>query len=235
MARSLDGDHDQRRRRDQHLVRQFDLHDARAELAEGRDRVVERLVDIAFEVVDIEALRNADGHAARRALRGLCIPCGRAVGGRIERVGSGCRRRDQPAVFRGARERPDGIERERERHRIGAADAAVGRLQSRDAAEMRGQADRAAGVGAERGGHEPCADRCARAGGGAAGDMRRMPRITDMAGVDVVAGRSERKLHHVERAEPESAGGFELQRVRLRSQARSSPCGSSSRIRRACP
>ena len=48
----------------------------------------------------------------------------------------------------------------------------------------------------------------------AAGDMRRIPRIAHMAGVDVVAGRSERKLHHVERAEPQRAGPFEPSQCR---------------------
>ena len=36
-----------------------------------------------------------------------------------------------------------------------------------------------------------------------------IPRIADIAGVDVVPGRAVGELHHVERAEPERAGGLE--------------------------
>ena len=52
-------------------------------------------------------------------------------------------------------------------------------------------------------------DRRAGAGRRAAGDARGFHGLRDVAGVDVVPGRPEGELHHVERAEPERAGGFE--------------------------
>ena len=73
IARGLDGDHDQRRGRHQRLVRQIDLHDAAPSLR--KVAIAHRArCDIAFEVIDVEAFRDADGHAARRALRGLAYP-----------------------------------------------------------------------------------------------------------------------------------------------------------------
>ena len=135
--------------------------------------------------------------------RGHVVRHRRVACGRILRIRAGHQAEQQRAILRGARQRPDGVERLRQRHRAGAADAAIGGLQSRDAAEMRGHADRAAGVRAERGKGQPRRDRRARAGRRAAGDVIERPRDCAPAVMGVVAGRAIGEFRHLQRAEPD--------------------------------
>ena len=63
----------------------------------------------------------------------------------------------------------------------------------------------------------------------------RVPRIAHIVGVHVVPGRAVGELDHVDARRAGTSRPLRAARPRSRSRARSSPCGSSSRIRRACP
>ena len=137
--------------------------------------------------------------------------------GGILGIGARHQAEQQRAILGGARQRPDGVERLRQRHRAGAADPAIGGLQSGDAAEMRGHPDRAAGVRAQRRKGQPRRDRRARSRRRAAGDVIDSPGIMHRAVMGVVAGRAVGELHHLQRAQPNRAGILQaLQRGRGR-------------------
>ena len=95
---------------------------------------------------------------------------------RVVHVAPGDDRVEQRTVAHVLRDRPDLVERRRERDDAEPRDRAVGRAQADVAAERRGLLDRAAGVGAERPRREPARDRGRRAAARAAGDALGVPR-----------------------------------------------------------
>ena len=100
---------------------------------------------------------RGDAHAADGGIGGerrLDVEARRAERRRVARIGAGHRRGEQRRVLHRMRERPDRIERRRQRHRAVEADEAVGRLEAGQAAQRGGNADRAAGVGADRRRHQ---------------------------------------------------------------------------------
>ena len=101
------------------------------------------------------------------------------------------------------------IEARHEREGAGARQAAVGRLQTEQAAERGRHADRAVGVGAERDRHQAAGHRAARAARGAAGHMRGIVRVARGAVVHVLAGEVVGVLAHVERADEDGAGSLQ--------------------------
>ncbi len=118
-----------------------------------------------------------------------------------------------------ARERTEMIEADHERKAARARQPAIGRLQPEDAAERRRHPDRTVGVGAERQRHQPAADRRARAAGRTAGHAGHVMRIARGAVMHILAGEVVGVFAHVERADQDGAGGFQLfdqRRVMLR-------------------
>ena len=147
------------------------------------------------------------------------IDARRAERRRIVRVGAGHRRGEQRDVLDRVRERPDRVERRRQRHGAVQADEPVRRLEAGEAAQRRGNAHRAAGVRADRRGREAGRDRDRRAARRAARDAmrRQVPRIPRRAHRLVAAPAAERELDHVRLAERNHAGGDQPRR-------RTSPC-----------
>ena len=99
------------------------------------------------------------------------------------------------------------VERRRQVEHAVAADPSPGRLETDDAVHARRIADRAAGVGAERGEAEPAADAHARPARRDAGPQLLAPRIARHLELGVVPGHGAfggRQL-----AEQDGAGGFE--------------------------
>ena len=202
-------------------VGQGHRRDLRAELAErvggclhrGADRRIERHQAVLRQ-------GEADLQAGDAALeRGLVVRHRLLAGGRIVGIVAGDRGQHPRIVAHGAGERADMVEPPRARDGAGAADPAVGRLHADHAAGGGRQADRAAGVGAQRAIDHARGDRGARAARAAAGDARLVPRIAAMAVMHVVAGRAGGELRHVEEAQLDHAGGIELLAAPSRSPA----------------
>ena len=100
-----------------------------------------------------------------------------------------------------SRERPDVIEAFAKQKCAGARDPAVGRLQSEDAAERRGHADRSVGVRPQRQRHQARGHRGRRSTGRSARDPLRIVRIARGSVVRVLGGEAVGVLVHVERAD----------------------------------
>ena len=135
--------------------------------------------------------------------------------GRIFGVRARHQAEQQRAILRAARQRSDGVERLRQRHRAGAADPADGGLQPGDAAEMRRHPDRAAGVRAQRRKRQSRGDRSARSRRRTAGDVIEREGIVHRTVMGIVTGRPIGELGHLQRAEANRAGVLQaLQRGR---------------------
>ena len=207
LRRGLGLHHDQAMRRKQIKLRRLDLHQRRAGRAQRARRAEDRSGDLAIRVGFDPGAGERDLHRADRPLDADFDRLLRAHG--IAPIVAGDGGEQQRAVRSAARERPDGVERMRKRHRAVARHPAPGRLQAGDAAGGGGQAHRATGVGAERAEHQARGDRGARAARGAAGDVVRVPGVAAVAPVLVVPGRPVSELGHVERADIERARGVE--------------------------
>ena len=139
----------------------------------------------------------------------------------------------QRRILDRARERPDLVERRGERHEAVAGNQAVGRLETHDAAERRGLADRAAGVGAERQRRLAGRDGRGRAAGAAARHPREIPGIGGGLKGRVLRRGTHRKLIHVEPAPQHRPGVLEPARDRGvvgRDEVRQHPAGARQRL-----
>ena len=115
---------------------------------------------------------------------------------------------------RRAGDRSEMVEAGAERKGAGARQPAEGRLQPEQAAEGGRHADRAVGVGAERGGDHAGRDRGARAAGRAARHAAGVVRVERGAVVDVLAGEVIGVFAHVQAAEQHRAGRPHLRHQR---------------------
>ena len=123
-------------------------------------------------------LRQTDSDSLKIIVeRGGEIGHGRIDRGRVARIETGHDVQQQRGVFRGARHRSSLIERGRERDHPIARHASVRRLEAGEIRERRRLADRAAGVGAGRGGRQTRGDRRGRTAGAASGNPFGIPRI----------------------------------------------------------
>ena len=160
--------------------RQRHLADLGAKTAQRRDRRIDAALRAVADLVVhlVEVVDHADAHAldAGAEQRGVVGIGSRRAGG-IARIVAGERLQHQRAVLRGPRHRTDMIERERRGCDAGAADQPIGRLDAGDAAQRRGTADRAAGIGADAAEDQPCRDARAGAAAGTGGEVRGVPRI----------------------------------------------------------
>ena len=156
---------------------------------------------------------QAEALAAQRSRRLVVV--GRERGqGRRDRLG---RRRRVAVVATGDRveegrrvagvapERADLVERARERHDPVATDPAVGRLHPDHAAQRRGLADGAAGIGADRQRRVVGRHGRRRASAAAAGDAIERPRVDGRAVGGMLGRRAHRELVHVGLAEDHRA------------------------------
>ena len=172
-------------------VRQLDLDGLRAQALEAcaAPRARAPCVSGSAPVAVEEAARDADAQARRRCRRAprAQFGAGSRVRGGVVRVVAGDHAEQERRVGAGAGDRADLVERARERDQPVARDAPVGRLQPDDTAQCRRLADRAAGVGAERRGHEARRDRGRAAARRAARNARRVPGIARL-----LAARSSR-------------------------------------------
>ena len=109
-------------------------------------------------------------------------------------------------VFDRGGQRPDLIEAAGVGDEAVAADAAVGWLDADNAAERRGLADRAAGIAAERDGHDASGDGCRAAAAAAAGHAGDIPRIERWPEARVFGARTHRVLVEVGLADDDGTG-----------------------------
>ncbi len=158
-----------------------------------------RLGDDGLVDTDLEALH-------RVAEVGDVVGHRHGRGGGVARIGAGQQAQAQRQVLHVAGDQADGVERGRQRHGAGAADAAPGRLDGGDAAAGGRQAQRAAGVGAEAHRDGAIGDGAGGAGGGAAGDAGRVPGVAGVAQHIVVACRAVGELGQMQRGDVERAG-----------------------------
>ena len=183
------------------------------QLAQRGDRVAERTqhrrldrrwqtARAASAVMRMPRTSGAPASAAEKST------CGAASVAASRSIVARHRGSQQRGVLDGVRQRPERIERERQRHDAREADEPVRRLEPGEAAKRRGNANRASCVGADRGGRESARHRNRRAAARAAGDaMRaRVPRIPRRAHRLVAAPAAERKFDHVRLAERNHAG-----------------------------
>ena len=213
-----------------------------AELAEDCQHLLDHALHVGVRFGE-HGLVDADP----QALHGI-VEAGDVVGhrqGRRPRDRAHRGRRGSPSVrARSSTWRAmhaDGVERGRQRHGAGAADAAPGRLDGGDAAAGGRQPQRAAGVGAEAGGNGAVGDRGGRAGRRAAGDAGGVPGIAGVAQHVVVPRRAVGELGQMQRRDLQRAGRLEAgdrggvlrrpacRRGSWRPSWRSCPCG------RTCP
>ena len=141
----------------------------------------------------------------------------RRRGGRLARQD----RVDRGTAGDARRQRPDRIERRRQRQHAGDRHPPRGRLVADDAAERRRDAARPAGIGAQPRRRHAVRHRNGGAGGTAAGDAprRAIPRAGGRAVMRIDAQAGERELGHVDAAHGDEAGGqhaLHHRRVRLR-------------------
>ncbi|KAG1248205.1 hypothetical protein G6F65_019746 [Rhizopus arrhizus] len=101
----------------------------------------------------------------------LDLEGGQALRQRIPRVGPGHQRGQQHRIAGVARERTDGVQRGRQRHRAMKADQPARGLQARDAVQRGGNPHRATRVRPQRGRREAGRDSHARSAGRAARRM----------------------------------------------------------------
>ena len=113
------------------------------------------------------------------------------------------------AIGDAPRHRADRVERERQRKRAVGRHPLLARLPADDAAERRGNAGRAAGVGADRDLAHAVGDRDAAAGGRAARHARAVERIAGRAEMRIGADAGEGELAHVGLGDDHRAGGLE--------------------------
>ncbi len=100
-----------------------------------------------------------------------------------------------------AGQHPDVVQRPGLGHRAAKADQPVGRLEPHHATQRRGDAHAAPGVAADRDLHQPRGNRDGRATRGAAGEVRLIPGVGNVAEPPVDTERAERELVHVGAAE----------------------------------
>ena len=198
-------------------VRQRDVDEGRAEGTEHLDGVVHDLLDggvHAFKLVVF--LRKADLHAVEAR---ICFERPQ-VGGksfrllrqarRILLVVTGDQVENRGGIPHGAGKRANLVQRGRERHEAVPGDASVGRFEADHAAERRGLADGAAGIGTERGDRFKRGDRRGRPARGAARHAVEVPRVRGALVRAVLAGGAHGELVHVGAAEQDASGGFQF-------------------------
>ena len=128
--------------------------------------------------------------------------------GRIAPVMAGHHVEQQAEVFGSARHRTGLIQAGSERDHAVTRHQSVSGLQSADAGERGGLADRAASVGAGRRRCEPRSYRSGRTAGAAAGHPLAIPRIAHCAEIRGLVRRTHRELVHVGLAQRDHAGGI---------------------------
>ncbi len=159
-----------------------------------------------------------------------------ADAGRSARIGS-CRQE----IGGAARQQADGVERRRERHRAARRNQTVGRLPGGDAAAVRRNAQRAAGVRSERHRDGAARHRRRRAGRRAAGDVIEAPRVLHPPARCVEAGRLVGQLGHLGETDADRAGGVEpVQEIAVPDDAEIARAGEPAarpvrRTSAACP
>jgi len=96
-------------------------------------------------------VHDPDAHAGQPFPDGPDVVVHRRAGsGRVLSIVAGDRREGDRAIGGGSGERAGAVERRADAHEAVAADATARRFEANDAAERGGEADRAAGVSAER-------------------------------------------------------------------------------------
>jgi hypothetical protein len=155
-------------------------------------------------------LDEAEAQAAHTALQlGPVIRHRHVLAAGVLRVEAGDRLQKQRDILGAAAERADMIHRECVGEDTAPADPPVGRLQPRDAADRRRAADRAAGIGADRGRHEPRRHRRAGAARRAARQMAGVPRVERRRPRQIPAGAAQREFPGRELAHHDAAGRFQ--------------------------
>ncbi len=161
-------------------LRQGHVDDVGALLTQARHHHLQRRADLrAGDLVGrVEVPHEADAQApdAPVDLGGEAGPRGGCAAG-VGRVVAGDHVQQGRGVRRGARHRPNMVQREGEREHPTARHQAIGRLQPDNPAGAGRVTDRAAGIGAERQREQPRGQPGAGAGGRPAGVVARVPRV----------------------------------------------------------
>ena len=184
-----------------------DLDDPRPGLAQRLDTAPCRRRDVGGGVLEEVALGDADRQPVDAARHRL--PPALDGHGRRPRVARRLACHDlelERALGHRPRHRAAVVERRAEHADPGQAHAAEGRLQADDAAARRRAADRAAGVGARRGGDHSRCQRGRRAAARAAWHARVVVRVLARAEVRVLVGRPPGELVRGELGDGHRAG-----------------------------
>ena len=176
-------------------MRQRDRHDLGAHIFQTSDRAPDRGFDLGLHPVNEVFAWNPDAQTAHSGvhLRGVVGHRGGDRGG-IARVVAGNRLQEQGAVAHVFGDRTDLIQGRCVRYDPEAADAPVAGLQADDAAKRRGQPNRAAGIGAERGTGLIRGDRGRGAAGRAARHPVGIPRVAARRIGRILVGRAHCEL-----------------------------------------
>ena len=188
--------------RDQPRIRNAHLGHAGAEALQHGHRTAHAGFHLGVEAMEVVVLRHADAKPGDGMSEGRRV-VGRGAGtrGRILRVSAGDDPEQERHIPHRQRHGAHVVHGPGQRHDSRAAHAAVGGLESDDAATARRQPDGAARVGAEGAHGQPSGHRGARAARGAARAVPRTPWVLDVPVVGVVAERAHGQLRHVELAQ----------------------------------
>ena len=194
-------------------MRQRRLPHPRPEVRELVDRVPDAVADARLHALAERLLDHAHPQARDRAVETLGVVPPRLVkAGRVHRILARDHREQQGGVPDAPRERPDRVERGRERDQPVPADQPVGRLEPHHPRERRRLPNRAAGVGPERPHGLPRRDQASRdrrraAAARAAGHQVEVPRVVDRSERRVLVRRPHRELVAVGLAEQHPSVG----------------------------
>ena len=168
---------------------------ARAGRSQPLERLLEPRAHLVVEQIAEVAARHGQPQAVDRHRRRR-LRCGVAEQRVIHEAGVGD----------ALRQRPDVVERARQRHHAVGRDFAERRLEPDDAAGGGGNADRAAGIGADRGERHAGRDADRRSAARSAWRSRRIVRVARRPERRVLVGRAERELVQVGLADEHRAG-----------------------------
>ncbi len=186
-------------------VGRLDLDDLRAQLRHYGNGFVHHLARRRIDIVMVPAGIDADAQPLDAPLHLAQIIGNRQLTGRrIVLVGARDDLQHRGRILRAARHRPQVIERCRQLERAVAADAPPSRLDARQSASRGREADRAAGIGADRAIAKPGRRRHARPAGRHAGPVLGIPGIDGRIDVRMMVG--ERALGQLDLAQQDGAG-----------------------------
>ncbi len=187
-------------------MRQAHLDELGAEILVDSDRLLDGALDVGVEALDEILPGQADLQPLDTVAQvGAIVGDGKIDTGRVEGVVPGDRLQHDGAVLDVAGHRTDLIEGGGEGDDAVAADPAIGRLEADDAAVRGRLADRAAGIGSQRGRGLAGGDAGGAGAGGSAGHGVEVPGVLHRPVGAVFVGAAHGELVHVQLADDHRA------------------------------